>query len=61
MMIKKEIKKWLQTLNNHYDGSTGEEQLRLEIQIETLQKVLGVDKGTFEYVSNLWHCEKKNE
>ena len=48
MKSEKELKKWLETLLNHYYGKIGEEQLRLEVQIETLQSVLDIDQGTFE-------------
>jgi len=48
LMSEKELKKWLETLLNHYYGTDGEEQLRLEVQIETIQSVLGIDEGTFE-------------
>jgi len=52
MKSEKELKKWLETLLNHYYGKMGEEQLRLEVQIETLQSVLDIDQGTFEGTVN---------
>ena len=63
MKSKIELKKWLRTLNKSYNvcglnrdlgwGTYIEERTRLEIQIETLQKVLEIDKGTFEPVKDV--------
>lgn len=62
MKTELKLKKWLETLNKAYEvcgskrdlgwGTYIEERTRLEIQIETLQKVLNIDKGSFEGTDN---------
>jgi len=56
MKSEKELKKWLETLDGAYQKCSSqkdwddyvEERTRIEIEIETLYKVLDIDYGTFE-------------
>lgn len=63
MKSEEQLKKWLVMLNRTYEacgssrdlgwGTYVEERTRLEIEIETLQKVLDIDKGSFEPLAEL--------